>query len=483
MTLPSFINRTEVLSVLQGFNPWWASPYQSPHAFERVALHVCWRYLTDTKIKRAVLLSGPRRVGKTIILHQIARHLCEEYKDAPSVLYLSLDHPLLKMLSLPDILSVYHETTHPAGKPTYLLLDEIQYAADWQPHVKVLVDHHPEYRILATGSASLSHRQDVAESGAGRWLTVRIPTLSFYEFVYIRQSEGPDIEDGLRPSKLLDKDEAYLVRLSVAFKSLMPLFQRYLIVGGFPETANMDNVRLAQALLREDVVERVLKRDMASLFRIRNLNELEKLFIFICLHSGKIFSVSGCSKDLGISKVTVSNYLEALEQANLIYRLPPAHIGGKKSLRQQYKVYLIDAALRNAVLLKGEEILRNSDELGCIVETTVLRHLFAFYYPDKPQIAYWKDPKTDREVDAIIRVKDWEIAVEVKYSEQKFDFRRASGISAYCQERSPRSAFLVNRGDLIGQAETIPGSKTRAITIPAHVFTYLLGSSERRFWN
>jgi hypothetical protein len=56
-----------------------------------------------------------------------------------------------------------------------------------------------------------------------------------------------------------------------------------------------------------------------------------------------------------------------LEQVNLIYRLPPAALGGKKVLKARNKYYLVDAALRNAILLKGEEIFTNPNEMGLIV--------------------------------------------------------------------------------------------------------------------
>ena len=67
-----------------------------------------------------------------------------------------------------------------------LLLDEVQYSRDWGTEIKLLVDHRPNYRIVATGSASVVQRDRLAESGVGRWATVQVPTLSFFEFARIR---------------------------------------------------------------------------------------------------------------------------------------------------------------------------------------------------------------------------------------------------------------------------------------------------------
>lgn len=225
---------------------------------------------------------------------------------------------------------------------------------------------------------------------------------------------------------------------------LQPLFQRHLLVGGFPETATQENIYLCQRLLREDVVERVLKKDMTALFGVRNINDLEKLFIYLCLHSGGILAHQSCARDLGSTTTTVSNHLTLLEQANLIYRLPPSGIGGKRMLKARNKYYLTDAALRNAVLLRGEEIFTNPDEMGTIAETTVLRHLFAYYYRDIPKIVYWRDAITQKEVDIIVRSPAYVLPFEVKYKENP-QLDKKSGLGTYCLSENPKQGYLVTK--------------------------------------
>lgn len=472
----------EVLGVLQGFNPWWAGDrFPSAPQFRRIAYQNCLKFLEDPAQQRAIHLSGPRRVGKTTILLQIAEHLLRSGRPPRSVVYLSLDHPILKLLTLPEVLRLYHENIHPYGAPVVLLLDEVQYAKDWELEIKQLVDHKPFYRILATGSASVIHRQKLAESGVGRWVKVTIPTLSFYEFLHIREETPPDIPPELRPSDLFAKKSADLLQIGARFRELMPLFIRYLLVGGFPETARQTDIGLCQRLLREDVVERVLKRDMTALFGIRNVNELEKLFIYLCLHTGGIFSVQGCASSLGSSAVTVANHLEALEQANLVYRLPPAGTGGKSALKAKYKVYLVDAALRNAVLLRGDEIAGNAQEMGTIVETTVLRHLAAYHYRDTPELVYWRDTKTGQEIDMIVRSPAYVLPVEVKYR-QDAAIGEKEGILTYCRAESVTYAYWITQRERDFEVVGVQGAKTKILRVPAHIFTYLLGQAERLLW-
>ena len=244
--MKDFLDRTEIISVLSGFNPWWSARPHAVPPFRRLAFEACKRYLEDTTLRRAVLLSGPRRVGKTTVLQQTAQTLIQKGHDPKSVLYLSLDHPLLKLLSLREILSLYHESTYPDGKPATLLLDEIQYAPEWETEIKLLIDHQPQYRILATGSASVVHRGRLAESGVGRWITVPIPTLSFFEFISIRNALPGDIAPDLRVSDIFGFNSGDMAALVNTMRPLQPLFQRYLLLGGFPETATQEDIALCQ---------------------------------------------------------------------------------------------------------------------------------------------------------------------------------------------------------------------------------------------
>jgi hypothetical protein len=412
---------------------------------------------------------------------QIANHLLSKGHDPGSILYISLDHPLIKLLSVREIMSLYNDSIHPQSKEAFLLFDEVQYSKGWETEIKLIVDYQPQYRILATGSASVVHRERLAESGAGRWITVPIPTLSFFEFVHIRGETTPEIPASLRPNDLFSMSQNERSGLAVRFRDLLPLFQHYLLAGGFPETATQKNTALCQRLLREDVVERVLKRDMTALFGVRNVNELEKLFIYLCLHSGSIVAHKTCADALGTSTSTVANHLSLLEQANLVYRLPPAELSGKKVLRSRNKYYLVDAALRNAVLLRGEEILTNSDEMGVIVETTVLRHLYAYYYRDVPTIAYWRDPATQKEVDIIVRSPGYTFPFEVKFQEAP-RLHENTGLVTFCKIEGVKRAYWVTKLDKDFEVLRFEGLETEFLKVPAHILCYLLGQAERLLW-
>ena len=162
------------------------------------------------------------------------------------------------------------------------------------------------------------------------------------------------------------------------FHPLVQHFNRYLMVGGFPELVLSGDDMYAQRMLREDVVDKVIKRDVLSLFNIRSPLLMEKLFLYLCINSTQIFSVTTAAKELENTSVsTLESYMDALVMSNLIYLAKPVDVGRKGALKGRPKVIIADAAIRNAVLMI-EDVLSDETELGIMVETTVYRHLLAF---------------------------------------------------------------------------------------------------------
>lgn len=94
--------------------------------------------------------------------------------------------------------------------------------------------------------------------------------------------------------------------------------------------------------MREDIVDKVLKRDLPALYNIRNPLELERIFLYLCNVSSEIVSYDSIAKELnGVSRPTVENYVRYLESANLIYISNPVHIEGKKFLKPSRKYILL----------------------------------------------------------------------------------------------------------------------------------------------
>ena len=233
---------------------------------------------------------------------------------------------------------------------------------------------------------------------------------------------------------------------------------------------------MAQQIMREDVVDKVLKRDLPALYKIRSATELERIFLYLCNVSSEIVSFSAIANDLGgVSRPTVENYVNYLESANLIYQSWPVEMGGHKILKAKPKIYIADAAIRNAVLM-DDDVLTNPIELGKMVETAVYKHVAAFYYQQATRVGYYRGGKKDKEIDVVVDYPNIKkILIEVKYREQA----PVPDDSMICELSDEASAAIVvtKRPDDYGTHRAPNGKEL--IRIPAFAFLYLLGNAER----
>ena len=474
----SIITKEQILKVLRAFNPWWVTgsvPSGFLKEYRRFAYYEAMKRLVQTDIRRTVVLTGTRRVGKTTIEYQMIDELLKQGVSPTRIVFISLDHPMLKLSNLSDILECYHENVWPEQN-VYYFFDEIQYAGGWDKWLKTIYDLQPETKCVATGSASPALVRGSAESGAGRWTVIQVPTLSFFEYCSLVGNNIPDLGPEVRPTAFMRMTQAQRTQVMLKMSPVQNHFNRYLTVGGFPELALAENDLFSQQIMREDVVDKVLKRDLPSLYSIRSPLELERIFLYLCNVSSNIVSFSVVSKELeGVSRATVENYIKYLESANLIYQSWPVEMGGRKALKMQPKIYIADAAIRNAVLM-DDSVLTNPVELGKLVETTVYKHVASFYYQQATRIGYSRGGPKDNEVDVVVdypNIKN--ILIEVKYREQA-PISNDDAIVELSKEASA-AIIITKRADDYGTHHTPDGREL--MRIPAFAFLYMLGHAER----
>lgn len=467
-----------ILKVLAAYNPWWKTGVVNPKmakTYKRFAFHEAMKRLTEKDIRRSVVLTGTRRVGKTTIQYQMIEELLNSGVAPQKIVFISMDHPMLKLSQFQDILECYHESIY-AEQDVYYFFDEVQYAQDWDRWLKTIYDTQPDTRVVATGSASPALIKGSRESGAGRWTVIQVPTLSFYEYCEILNLEKPDIPNDLKVTTLLHKTQIERTQIMLQLSKVQNHFLRYLQVGGFPELALADNDLMAQQIMREDVVDKVLKRDLPSLYSIRNATELERIFLYLCNVSSEIVSIEAITKELnGVSRVTVENYIQYLESANLIYQSWPVDMAGKKVLKARPKIYIADAAIRNAVLM-DDSILTDPTEMGKVVETAVYKHMAAFYYQFATSVGYYRGGRKDKEIDIVVdypNIKN--ILIEVKYRDGA-PIADDDAIAELCEESSAAIVVTKSASDF-GVHNTKAGKDL--LRIPAFAFLYLLGNAEK----
>ena len=474
----AIISKENILKVLTAFNPWWKTGTMNPKmskTYKRFAFHEAMKRLDQIDIRRTVVLTGTRRVGKTTIQYQMIETLLERGIAPQKIVFISMDHPMLKLSGVNDVLECYHENIY-AEQDVYYFFDEIQYAQDWDKWLKTIYDMQPDTQVVATGSASPALIKGNQESGAGRWTVIQVPTMSFYEYCEILNLDRPELPKNFKATQMLHMTQQDRTRIMMQLSKVQNHFNRYLQVGGFPELALADNDLMAQQVMREDVVDKVLKRDLPSLYNIRNATELERIFLYLCNVSSEIVSIEAIAKELsGVSRPTVENYIQYLESANLIYQSWPVDMAGKRVLKAKPKIYIADAAIRNAVLM-DDSLLTDPVEMGKIVETAVYKHVAASYYQMATSVGYFRGGKKNKEIDIVVDYHNAaNILIEVKYREGA-PLPDDDAIAELCTEASAAIVVTKSASDF-GVHNT--KSDKDMLRIPAFAFLYLLGHAEK----
>lgn len=472
----SIVNEENILDLLYSYNSWWKTgdiqkDFVKP--MRRFAYFEAFDCMMRDDIRRAVVLCGARRTGKTTIMYQAVSKLLQNGVSPKDILFVSFDHPLLKLCSINTVLETYRANIS-VSETIYCFFDEIQYAADWNNWLKILYDTDPKIKIMATGSASPILLDKMSESGLGRWKLIHVPTLSFFEYCELLDITVPQLPNDIKPTQLYLRDESEQLDIMRKLSVLQVHFIRYLQVGGFPELACSKDDIYAQRVLREDIVDKALKRDIPSIYGIRNIADIERIFLYLCYNSSNIINLQTMSKEMdGVSRTTIEKYIGYLESASLIYISPLVTLDAKKVLKNQNKIYIADAAMRNAVLMK-DDITNDADELGLIAETAVYKHVRAFYYEEAPVVGYYRGGGKGKEIDIVVRSEHFDpIMIEVKYREQAKIFEDDAIVT---QARSQRPNLVITkRADDYGLCSY--GDKM-VYRISAPVFLYLLGYVE-----
>ena len=470
------ITRDDLIPVLYQFNPWWKGediPDLPP--WRRAVFPDLFRWIEDPPVHRAILLSGARQVGKTTLLLQAVQTLLRKNVPPSNILYATFDHPIIKLVGIDEVLKAWREREPKKDGFEYLFLDEAQFIRDWGTWVKHQVDFNKQRRLIFTGSAMPLIDME-SESGVGRWYTIRLTTLSFYEYLNLIGVKLPNLPRIFSLITLFSWPKSEFYKHGEVIKSFIPHFYEYLVRGGFPQTARVESISQAQRLLREDIIDKVLKWDMTALFGVRRVLELESTFLYLCMHDGGLLDIPDLCKNLSVKRPTAQRYIDLLEATHLIYKLHPFGYG-KDILRSRFKIYLADAAISPAVLLKGKDILNEATALGFLVETSVFKHLYTRYYSSDIRFTYWKDKK-GHEVDLIAETKGEIIPFEIKYRNQHTEAKDLKGLMKFCQEKKVKRAYVVTKSlDDFGIMKE--DSDSAIMKIPAPLLCYWMGESEQ----
>lgn len=457
---------------LQYENPWWITgEVQQVYSAmnKRLYFDLFYPHVIETDIKRAVVLMGPRRVGKTVMMFHAIEQLIKEKVSPRKIFFVAIDNPIYMQMGLEDMLTMAKDAVQLESlEGCFVFFDEIQYLKDWERHLKILVDQYPTTKFIVSGSAAAALRLQSSESGAGRFTDFMLPPLTFHEYIHLKK-----LGHLIQLKKITFGGTEIPYYTTHDNKALNKEFFNYLNFGGYPEVVLSEKIQSDMGrYIKNDIIDKVLLRDLPSLYGIKDVQELNSFFSYLAYNTGNEFSFEKLSKESGIQKEIIKKYLEYLEAAFLIKVIYKVDDNAKKFKRvTSFKVYLTNPSLRTALFSPIEE---TDTETGNMIETAIFSQ---WMHRENMDLKYsrWKMGRTEGEVDMVsidnkLFQPLW--CVEIKWSNRFYEKPRELNSLLFFAAKNNFKAALVTTMDILGN-KTIEGL---SITfLPAAVYAYNIG--------
>lgn len=350
---------------------------------------------------KASILIGPRQVGKTSLFKQLHSELGGVFLDLDIVSQYDKISSYEKCLQLLKLNGYKIEQTH----MFYLFLDEFQRHTDLSMILKNIIDHHPNIKIYATGSSSLTIKDAIQESLAGRKLISYLYPLSFEEF--LRFKEQDELIKQLTVSNTFE--ETNIIELLPA---IQPLLNEFMIYGGYPEVVLSKTPAEKQAVLTS-IFDLYLKKDIREYLQIQKFLEAKKLLERMAINHGQLFNATSYTNHAGIDIKTVQHYQELFEETFLVQTLRPFFSNKNKEVSKMPKLYFLDNGVRNHFIHNFIDLQYRQDT-GALFESLCMSELLKAGH-QQSSLKYYRN-HNQQEVDIIIDQVSRQIPIEIKWS-------------------------------------------------------------------
>ena len=334
----------------------------------------------------ALLITGPRQVGKSTLL----QHIGENYRyitfDNPLVLNQALDDPTLFFLNY-------------SGK---LILDEIQYAPGLFSSLKWEIDKQKQNgQFLLSGSQAFQLMQSVSESLAGRIVILKLQGFSLREIHQVAFYRA------------FVPDDAYLHDREAQLKPYPNIWQT-IHQGYMPrlyeQETNWD-------IYYASYVATYIERDVRQLTNVTNSSDFMRFMVAVAARSGELLNYSNVSQEVGVSLDTVKRWLTILQTSGIVYLLQPYSNNHLKRIIKTPKIFMLDTGLM-AFLTKWltPETIQQGAKSGQFFETFVVSEIIKSYYNQgiiEPPLYFYRDTN-QKEIDLIIADGNTLYPVEIK---------------------------------------------------------------------
>lgn len=350
------------------------------------------RYLDSPE---AIVLTGMRRTGKTTLLQFIYENINSKNK-----IFLDLENPLNRRYFEVDNYEQIKVSFEVIGidftQKAFIFLDEIQFVKILPSIVKYFADHY-QVKFFLTGSASFYMKNLFTESLAGRKFIFELFPLSFKEFLTFKEV-----------SLKIPNSSGDITR--AIFDTLSPLYEEYMLFGGFPGVVLKSGAEEKRKAL-EDIFTSFFQLEVLQLGDFRKNEVLRNLMLLLMQRTGSKLDIQKISRELGVSRQTLNEYVAFLEGTYFIKIVRPFSRGRSAEIRKTPKVYICDTGLANYFARL---------DTGALFENSVFQNLRL-----RGELSYYQK-KTGVEIDFILNK---EKAYEVKTNPYSSDLRKLSGLA------------------------------------------------------
>jgi hypothetical protein len=471
--MPKLLSIYPFLSV---YNPWWERGGEAFDGLPGFRRDLYEAFCQDVaRLPQIISVTGPRRVGKSTLLKQCIRKLIQDNgaDQAARLLYFTFDEPALYLPGFNadrffnDLVTEFAALAK-AG-PVFLFLDEIQKFPRWELYLKKYHDLNTPLRFVISGSASAPIFRKSLESLLGRIKTYRMLPFSFRESLCLqvgnteagriagmigdewRRKSEPRQLVGWMDFFLRHRDTGLITDLdggntsfTLPYGMLADFLQRYFYEGGFPEVWTMPDLLAKQTYLYQNQVERVIFEDLMIAAEFRKPELLRRFYLGLLRQPGMETNLTRLSKETEIGKASIDNYFPLLEATDLVWRLQK-YSGARNSAKSgNFKTYLVDLAVRNAVLkITPQALAVDETELGAYAENMIANHLRL--WPGLVELAYFRE--RNNELDFIVDLGHTRVGIEVKYRNQP-ELKDAERSARLAKELGCEAFILVSKSAL-----------------------------------
>jgi len=328
---------------------------------------------------KAIIIIGPRQVGKTTLVRQITQNLHLK------TLWLTGDDPEAR--SLLDNISLARLQTL-IGQHEVVVVDEAQRFTNAGLMLKLITDHLPQAQLFVTGSSSLDIASQTKESLTGRKFEYTLYPLSFVE---------------------MSNHHGYLTERS--------LLEHRMLYGYYPEVVQNEPAQ-AQKILN-DLTDGLMYKDLLTLDQIKKPSLLVKLLQALALQVGNEVSYPEIAQLIGADPLTVEKYTDLLEQSFVLFRLPSINRNARNEIKKGRKIYFYDNGIRNSIL-KNFSPLNLRPDTGALWENFLLtermkRNAYSDYFCN----SYFWRTTTQQEIDYVEDAGGRLHAFEFKWQSKK----------------------------------------------------------------